>query len=129
MGMTCEGVLFWGFPVDPNYAEEHDDPEEDFMASRGMKYEDFPDTPEYLKKKKEFIGKLNVAAGIVWGCCREPSIYVYIESSRKVAEWGEMVPVDSLEVGEAWEKNLKEFCDGAGIPWETPRWFVTSYYG
>lgn len=155
MGMTAEGVLYYGFPLRNSAERGESDEDESTLMDRAYKHEmetrarECPEPGEYDHKRE----KTDEAWGKTWQEWREKlkewerrfcdvhragyadqegAVYVCFNGSVKTAEWDEMVPIstemlliDTMECN----KRLKDYCDALGIPWQTPDWYLTSYYG
>jgi hypothetical protein len=90
----------------------------------------------YAAKKairEEFAVKFGRA-----GSSDYPSHYLFIEESKRSAEWGEGTDVTDLVLSAGqnedyavWRQKLNKLLTTLGIekPHELPRWWLTAYYG
>ena len=146
MGMNAEGMLFWGFPIVDEYGDPieglawvDDDMDwaEHYATQSGLSkpQADYDrNNPEivqqyqaYWEQERELTDALSVTIqsyGYEW-----TAQAVCIQASITKAEWSETKPIASLQVGETWKSDLLAFCEVMAIPWQEPKWYLTSRYG
>ncbi len=126
MGVSSDGLLFWGVLVEedeaPWEAEEFDfdrcEWEKHACALLG-----YPDKDD-LYDLKDAVG---VSCGI--HCSYDyPMYYIAAHESEQTANRG--YPVDAkFEVGPDWEAKVRSVCGKLGITCENPRWILASVMG
>lgn len=148
MGISVEGVLFWGIWYNPS---------EEFLSLKGILERAFDvehesgdkECPPPEEDYSLWEERRNPAYAALWadwrtrrrewkarqGCCdyaghpdHIETIYVAIAGSKREAEWDHMEPIASLASDPDWEPKLREYVKALGLPWKTPGWYLTSRY-
>jgi hypothetical protein len=113
MGVSTDGILFYGIPV-----EEDSDVHERINDK---------DTSEGTIARLRNYGESDMGISIGTHCSGEYPMY-YIYACDQTASRGSAVEVD-FEVKSSWDRNLRAFCKKHNVPWEQPKWWLVSYWG
>lgn len=156
MGMSPEGIVFFGYSFNEGELEEFPDIDDITIArakAKGAVQPAWGSIPRGFgperdawyaehqheidawfaakKAEKDAMGDVewHIAGSYDYG-----SPYVCIGASRLAAEWGEMInlnPDSMASVHPSWEYTLREHLLDIGIPLPegSPRWYLTSLYG
>lgn len=149
MGSEPHGLVFYGFPLvdedgepvnpwasEDDEEEEGDDPYCDWgerlAIARGAakpEHKDYnsSDWGTFFKKKAEAkeASPINVALAGYGECLID---CIVIKESYVRAEWGEVLPLKTLETKPEWDGQLREWCETLGIEYRQPGWFVAALY-
>lgn len=157
MGADAEGILFWGVWYSAEEVERAEDALADTGEATNLsdiawdieKVNRGRDCPEPGPEYPLDAERSDPACARAWESWRERvrewerqqpeyrlaghashdgNAYVAVNASRRVAEWDDMLPVESLEVDPTWEPRLREYVAALGLPWKQPGWFITSRY-
>ena len=134
MGVSTNGILFYGFPLDEE-TSYIDDWEDIYTEKKGVvvPIESISEAEDgvyssYWAAQREKIKEAECEVGTY--CSGEyPMLYVAISSSHKVAYRGDAVRIESLEIQSDWREKLEAFCEVMEILWEEPGWYLVSYVG
>lgn len=144
MGVSTDGILFFGFDLGEDeenewpWEEEDEDWENAYLKRKG--FETVPFTADgspgrskyesYYEKRKELLKEC--ACTIGHHCSDSYGMrYVALKDHNMYAWRGEPkeVPPQFLMVSNEEVSKLKEFCEFMGIEWRTPKWYLASYWG
>ena len=139
MGVSTNGILFYGFSLDEEdescwHTEDEDDWEDVYASTQGVirPTADYEDNKEvYSTYWRDVWAKAKEAkCEIGYHCSGEfPIPYVALSVSHKVAGRGDAVRIENLEIQEDWRETLLTFCEVMKIPWQEPAWYLVSYWG
>lgn len=140
MGVSTDGMLYYGFTLDEDeeWFEDDEDLDWEDIACERLGGPNPPDVPyegnekvhsQFWNKKHAFIESLAVRMG--YHCSCEYSMYfVYINTSYTRAARG--YPEDlgkTLPVAEdTWDAAIKDFCEKMGIEYKEPHWELASLW-
>lgn len=142
MGVSTNGILFYGICVDPEDVEipwhEGDmDIEEYYAKQMGL---DAPDEEysdeviiqdKYHKFWKE-RNKIHAASKceVVYHCSYDYPMYgMAISDSVITARRGYPEEIKNINKDAQWEALLKNYCEKMGVKFEQPRWWLVSLWG
>ncbi len=151
MGMSPEGVLFWGVVYE---ADELGDlfPENEsgecgcdrldsladalYDRARDLDCPEPAPTPGYSGPEWD-AWRVRVRLWELRGCSvgrmghsdSSGKRYVCVRASRLRAEWDESVTVGDLAVPDLWRLSLADYLRQLGLPLRATGWYLTSYYG
>lgn len=145
MGVSTDGILFYGICIDPEEVEvpwhsEEDDgdgPEIHYAAKMGVKepedeYSDKPGVKEKYSKYWDEKQRINKESGckVVWHCSWEcPMFGLAISASTRTASRGYPTEIKAVEVDENWDVCLKDYCEKMDVEYEQPKWWLVSMWG
>jgi len=126
MGMSTDGILFWGITFEEGecpWDNETFDYDRDEWERYACQRLGFKDKSELYDVEDE----VGVTLGI--HCSYDyPMYYLAVKDSEQTANRG--YPVDAkFEVGADWQEKMKEFCEALDIPVTNPRWILASRMG
>ncbi len=140
MGVSTDGILFFGIDLGDDEPREDGEDWQQFVAAKlGVKPPSIPYNDEdrevvaiweaYWAKRAETIEGLGCTVGD--HCCIEdPSYYVAL-SDRSVwahRDYPEVTDQDLLTVPPDDVEKLKHFCGLLEIPWTKPQWHLASWW-
>jgi hypothetical protein len=138
MGTTPEGKVFYGFALVDEDGEPLGDIvpsnwEETYIKEQGglprpeeNNYRS-PEWDEWRAKRHAMIAACPVDTELI-GYDDYLATCVVIRESFAKAEWGEVVPLKTLETKAEWEQQLRDWCNMLGVPYRQPGWYVASLY-
>lgn len=101
MGISVEGMVYWGFDLD----ECVDEPHWQVMADHGCDLA-VHGSGEY-----------------------DPIQYIAIKDSMQSCSWDSSETLKALEVDPSWEEKLRGFCRVIGVSYKQPAWRFAVYCG
>ncbi|MFA5025081.1 MAG: hypothetical protein WC503_01040 [Candidatus Shapirobacteria bacterium] len=141
MGQSTDAYLYYGIQLEEGYElpwQKEIDEElywEDFYANEMGVFHPIEEYDENTKSiYKEYWDKKRV---LIKECkcevdshcsCDYPIYYVCIKESVKHASRGCPTIVESLDVGENWNSLLEDFCKIMELPYEEPKWWLSSMW-
>lgn len=148
MGTDPHGLVFYGFPlvaedgepVNPWASEDEDDENEEeldtpspytdweeiYLKAKGLA-ESTDDVKTWREKRRTTLdaGGVDVVLAGYGECLID---CIVIKESYVRAEWGEVLPLKTLETKPEWDGQLREWCETLGIEYRQPGWFVAALY-
>ena len=150
MGNSPHGLVFYGFalvdedgePVNPWANEDDSDDEEGSSVyvdwqerlaiikgavKPGHTSYDAPEWKAFHDKQNGVEGASPVDVVLAgYGECLIDCIV--IKESYVRADWGEVLPIKTLEALPEWDEQIREWCKTLGIEYRQPGWFVAALY-
>ncbi len=156
MGVSTDGILFYGIPYGEGYDDElkapwwhgcedeepdseshYEDPEDYYAYKMGVEppTEEYSEEPsirekflKYWKAQRAIYEKSG--CDIIYYCSDQCTMFaVGIEKSIKCAHRGDALEIENLDVQPEWDGLLKHFCEIMEVPYKQPKWLLVSYYG
>lgn len=135
MGISSDGQLSYGFDTGveselPDWVGEYEDFEDWYFEGvlRQEGWKEGKNNDSYFEKKKEAME--NCPISLELHCSYDYSMYlVVIKDYHYTASRGYPEEISNLEVDESKVDLAREFCKKNGIPWQEPKWLLTSLYG
>ncbi len=145
MGMSSEGILFWGVWFENGELEAagiEDLGDKAYELNKKLRNEAAPQPAkgeppheykgpawdEWRARVKECEAR-SCDVRSAGHCNNSYATYVYVVASRLRAEWSQMLAVESLQVPPEWEPRLIGFCAALNLPHKQAQWWLTSSYG
>jgi len=127
VGVSTDAILFYGFHLF--------DPERDIsICGREQIGEMWIEewlkkyTEEYAFSKESILENLGVE--IVVHCSGDYSIYCLAAKGSVRKAWrGSEEEITDFIVKSEWNESLSRFCEYFGLPQQTPKWLLVSYWG
>lgn len=116
MGVSTDGILFYGFPIEEG-SDLHDRITEEDSEDQSE------DKIAWLKE----YGNSDLGISIGTHCSYEYPMY-YLYSKEVTAARGYPKELD-VTVDPMWNKNFQAFCKKYQIPWIKPKWWLASLWG
>lgn len=130
MGIDVYGILFYGIPItDEDIASQltyHSFEDEEGNPVLGEDGEQIEGEWDELYKLKTGDYPPSGLPFSVHKIDTNNTVVLAVDNSYKSAWWAELIEIKSLEIGPEWNKQLQDFCEIMGIPWQEPKWYLTS---
>lgn len=119
MGVSTDGILFWGFTFAGEDHRHIDPPWEGHWSSWEWKAE---------KELKEKLTALGIE--IDSHCSSEyAEYYITLTETKHTASRGYPEEITQLEVPKDGRDRLQKACALLCIEWQEPKWWLASYWG